>query len=193
MDDFDTAHLIYLVILGVAVVMWFVATNREKLSTVLQQALIWVLIFIGVIAGIALWDDVRRGAMRGQSVATNGDWVELPRHADGHYYVTAEVNGEPIVFVVDTGATDIVLTREDAEAAGLDPENLAYVGRAMTANGEVRTAPVRLESLNIGAIRDENILAVVNDGQMDQSLLGMSYLELFSGFRREGDGFYITR
>lgn len=193
MSDFDTAHLIYLIVLGIAVVMWFVATNREKLGTVIQQALIWVLIFIGVMAGIALWDDVRRGAMRGQTVATTGDWVELPRHADGHYYVTAQVNGEPIVFVVDTGATDIVLTREDAEAAGLDPDNLAYVGRAMTANGEVRTAPVRLDSLNIGPIRDENIVAVVNDGQMDQSLLGMSYLQRYSSVEISAGKLLLTR
>lgn len=193
MDDFDTAHLIYLIVLGLAVVFWFVASNREKLGTVVQQALIWALIFVGVIAAIGLWDDVRRGAVQGQYVATDGALVELPRHTDGHYYLTAEVNGAPVVFVVDTGATDIVLTRRDAQAAGLKPDDLAYVGRARTANGEVRTAPVRLDSVKVGAIRDTDIVAVVNSGDLDQSLLGMSYLQRYSSVQITDGKLILTR
>lgn len=193
MDDFDTAHLVYLIVLGLAVVFWFVASNREKLGTVVQQALIWALIFVGVIAAIGLWDDVRRGAVQGQYVATDGALVELPRHTDGHYYLTAEVNGAPVVFVVDTGATDIVLTRRDAEAAGLEPDDLAYVGRARTANGEVRTAPVRLDSVKVGTIRDTDIVAVVNSGDLDQSLLGMSYLQRYSSVQITDGKLILTR
>ncbi|WP_299843002.1 TIGR02281 family clan AA aspartic protease [uncultured Roseovarius sp.] len=179
MDEFDTAHLIYLIMLGCAVVFWFVASNRDKLGTVVQQALIWGLIFIGVIAAIGLWDDIRSTVLPSQSVSGAGR-IELPRHPDGHYYLTATVNGEAIEFVVDTGATDIVLTREDARNAGLNPDDLAYSGTALTANGVVATAPVRLETVEIGPIRDTDIRAVVNGGELDQSLLGMSYLQRYS-------------
>ena len=193
MDEFDTAHLIYLIMLGLAVVFWFVASNREKLSTVVQQALIWGLIFIGVIAAIGLWDDIRGTVLPGQSIVTGSDRVELPRHADGHYYLTAEVNGKPILFVVDTGATDIVLTQDDARLAGLDPDDLAYIGRALTANGEVRTAPVRLDTLVIGPIRDTGVAAVVNEGALDQSLLGMSYLQRYSSVEITGGKLVLSR
>ena len=179
MDEFDTAHLIYLIMLGCAVVFWFVASNRDKLGTVVQQALIWGLIFIGVIAAIGLWDDIRSTVLPSQSVSGAGR-IELPRHPDGHYYLTATVNGEAVEFVVDTGATDIVLTREDARNAGLNPDDLAYSGTALTANGVVATAPVRLETVEIGPIRDTDIRAVVNGGELDQSLLGMSYLQRYS-------------
>lgn len=180
MDEFDTAHLIYLIMLGLAVVFWFVTSNREKLGTVVQQALIWGLIFIGVIAAIGLWDDIRSTVLPGQGLTATSDRVELPRHADGHYYLTAEVNGAPILFVVDTGASDIVLSQDDARLAGLDPNDLPYIGRAMTANGEVRTAPVRLDTFSVGPIHDTGVSAIVNEGALDQSLLGMSYLQRYS-------------
>lgn len=193
MDDFDTAHLVYLIVLGAAVVFWFVASNRDKLSTVVQQAMIWGLIFVGVIAAIGLWDDIKRTAIPGQNISASGDKIELPRHQDGHYYLTATVNGEALRFVVDTGATDIVLTQNDARTAGIDPDELAYIGRALTANGEVRTAPVYLESVVIGPIRDTSVSAVVNEGALDQSLLGMSYLQRFSSVEISGDRLILTR
>lgn len=192
MDDFDKAHLIYLIVLGLAVVSWFVATNREKLSTVVQQALIWGLIFVGVIAAVGLWDDIRQTVLPSQSI-TQGDHIELPRHADGHYYLTAEVNGQPIRFVVDTGATDIVLTQEDALTAGLNPDDLIYTGRALTANGEVRTASVKLDTVAIGPISDTRVRAVVNEGELDQSLLGMSYLQRYSSVEITGGKLVLKR
>ncbi|WP_135504989.1 retropepsin-like aspartic protease family protein [Roseovarius aestuariivivens] len=176
----DTARLIYLVLLGGAILMWFFAQNRASLGKMTQQALVWGLIFVGVIAAVGLWGDIRSTVQPGIARTVGENTVELQRQMDGHYYVTAEVNGAPIDFVVDTGATMIVLTRADAQAAGLDTSDLAFVGRAGTANGEVRTAPVRLDSLVIGPIEDRGVAAVVNAGELDRSLLGMSYLQRFS-------------
>ena len=193
MQDFDTAHLIYLIILGLAVVFWFVAQNREKLGTVVQQALIWGLIFVGMIAAYGLWDDIRYQDPFAQNVSEDGDQIELPLQSDGHYHLAATVNGALISFVVDTGATDIVLSQQDAEKAGLNPADLAYVGRAFTANGEVRTAPVRLDVVEIGPIRDTDVSAVVNQGDLDQSLLGMSYLQRYSSIQIADGKLLLTR
>ena len=71
-------------------------------------------------------------------------------------------------------------------AAGLDPGALNYFGRAFTANGEVRTAPVRLDSVAIGPHEDRDVTAVVNGGQMEQSLLGMGYLQRWGRIEIEG-------
>ncbi len=193
MGDFDTAHLVYLIVLGLAVVFWFVIGNREKLSTKLQQAMIWGLIFIGVIAAIGLWGDIRRTTLPGHATVTGDNRIELPRHLDGHYYLRAEVNGKPVDFMIDTGASNIVLTQKDADLVGLDPATLAYTGRALTANGEVRTAPVRLDSFEVGPIHDSGVAAVVNQGELDVSLLGMEYLQRYSSVQFSDGRLILTR
>ena len=173
----DTASLIYLAILGTAVVFWFLVQNRNSLGKVTQQALIWGLIFVGVIAVYGLWEDIQYTVNGQRASIVSSDSVTLPRAQDGHYYLEADVNGEPIQFVIDTGASQIVLAQKDAIRAGLNPDELQYYGRAFTANGEVRTAPVKLDNFKIGPFEDRNIGAVVNEGDLDQSLLGMDYLQ----------------
>ena len=193
MTEFDTARLLYLVLLGGAVLAWFFAQNRASLGKVTQQALVWGLIFVGVIAAVGLWGDIRNTVRPSQTLITGDNRIELPRAADGHYYLLAEVNGEPVRFVVDTGASDIVLTRNDAETAGLPVDDLVYIGRANTANGVVRTAPVRLDSFAIGPVQDFGLRAVVNEGEMDASLLGMSYLQRFSSVEITGGRLVLQR
>lgn len=180
MSGDDTARLLYLALLGGAIVMWFFAQNRASLGKVAQQAIVWALIFVGVIAAVGLWGDIRNTVRPGQAIYMGDERIELPRALDGHYYVTAQVNGEPVDFVVDTGATVTVLTLADAERIGIDTSELAFVGRATTANGEVATAPVRLDSIAIGPVRQDGVRAVVNGGELEQSLLGMEYLQRYS-------------
>jgi aspartyl protease family protein len=189
----DTARLLYLVLLGAAVVAWFFAQNRASLGKTMQHVVVWGLIFVGAIAAVGLWGDLRNTVSPAAYTTLGEDKIELQRALDGHYYVTAQVNGAPVDFVVDTGATLIVLTRADAERAGLDTDELAFVGRAGTANGMVSTAPVRLNSLTIGPLEDRGIAASVNGGELDQSLLGMSYLERFSSVEISGGKMILTR
>ena len=128
---------------------------------------------------VGSWDNIRSAALPPQVAFSEDGTIEIPKSYDGHFYVTALVNGAEIEFVVDTGASDLVLSQKDAVTAGLDPENLDFYGRAKTANGEVRTAPVRLESVSLGKFDDKNVRARVNGGDLDISLLGMSYLNRF--------------
>ncbi|RKT34379.1 aspartyl protease family protein [Roseovarius halotolerans] len=193
MDNSDYASLIYLVLLGGAVLMWFFAQNRASMGKLTQQALVWGLIFVGVIAAVGLWGDIRQTVRPSQTVLAQDQRIELPRSPDGHYYLTAEVNGTPVRFVVDTGASQIVLTLADARAAGIDTDGLAYVGRANTANGTVRTAPVRLDRLSIGPIEDHDLRAVVNEGSMSESLLGMDYLQRYSSVEIGGGKLVLSR
>jgi aspartyl protease family protein len=192
MENFDFARLTYLVILGSVLVLWFVVQGRDSIGKLLQHALIWALIFLGVLAVVGLWDDIRQTVRPSQSVVA-GERIELPRAPDGHYYLTAEVNGTSLRFVVDTGATQVVLSQRDAARIGIDTEALSYTGRAFTANGEVRTASVRLDSIEVGPVRHENVRAVVNRGEMAGSLLGMSYLQEFSSIEITGGRLVLTR
>lgn len=193
MSDHQLGNVAYLVLLGAAVTFWFIAQNRNSLGKTLQQAMIWGLIFLGVVAGVGLWGDIRSTVMPQQSVLSGEGRIELPRAPDGHYYMTAQVNGHPTRFVVDTGATEIVLSRQDAEAAGIAPEDMIFSGRAFSANGPVATAPVRLDTLTIGPIEDRGVRAFVNDGDMRLSLMGMSYLNRYSKIEITDGALVLTR
>lgn len=192
MDTNDIPRLIYLGLLLAAVGGWFFMTARRNVSKTLQQAAIWVFIFLGAIAAVGLWEDIRQTVQPRAAVSQDGT-INVPRSADGHYHLTLEVNGAPVRFVVDTGATDIVLTQEDAARAGLDPASLRYIGQASTANGVVQTAPVRLDTIALRPVIDRNVPAVVNGSEMFGSLLGMGYLQRWSDIRITGGELVLSR
>lgn len=179
MSEFEIMHLVYLVALLVFVAFSLSPMFRANFWKTIQQLMIWALIFVGVMVVVGSWDNIRSAALPPQVAFSEDGTIEIPKSYDGHFYVTALVNGAEIEFVVDTGASDLVLSQKDAITAGLDPENLDFYGRAKTANGEVRTAPVRLESVSLGKFDDKNVRARVNGGDLDISLLGMSYLNRF--------------
>lgn len=193
MSAMDTGQLIYLVMLLAAVVFWFVLANRNSLGKVMQHAALWGLIFLGAIAAVGLWGDIRQTVLPRQAVFSEQGRIEVPRSPDGHYYLTLDVNGHPTRFVVDTGASSIVLLEEDARAAGLDPERLAYTGTAMTANGAVRTARVVLDEIGFDGMVDRRVTAFVNEGEMAESLLGMSYLQRFARLEISGGRLILER
>jgi len=180
MTEDQIAQLGYLTLLVVAIGGYFLLENRYRLGRVLRQASLWGLIFIGAIAAAALWTDIRSTVAPKQAVFADTGRVEVPRNIDGHYYMVLELDGVPVRFVVDTGATDVVLSEEDATRVGLDPEGLIYSGKARTANGIVRTARVRIGEFRLGEIVDENVPVWVTEGEMEGSLLGMSYLQRFA-------------
>jgi len=194
MPDIETGRLIYLIVLMAMVAGWFFMQSRQGWNKTLQQVAVWAMIFTGVAAGYGLWEDInRQGDIPRQAYEASSGSVTLPRARDGHYYLTATINGTPLRFVVDTGATDMVLTRADAEAAGLSPDNLNYLGRASTANGEVRTAYVRLDEVELGGVRDTDVPAVVNEGEMRQSLPGMGYLQRWGRIEITNGELILTR
>jgi aspartyl protease family protein len=177
MPNGTTAQLLYLILLLLAVGGWVLVEYRGRLGLALRSAAAWGLIAVGLMAGYGLWSDIRRD-LPIQAVVQDGA-VEIPRSADGHYRLTLTINGTPVAFMADTGASNIVLSRADARRLGIDPDALAFVGAAQTANGTVRTALVRLPEVTLGPWHDRNVPAFVNDGDMDLSLLGMDYLGLF--------------
>ncbi len=173
------ANLSYLSLLGIAIAGYFLVANRNALGKMLEFAALWGLIFVGVTASVGLWDELQTTVIPKQAVFADEGRIEVPRDADGHYYLTLDISGKPVRFVIDTGATDIVISRQDAEALGYDMSRLGFIGSAQTANGRVRTARIKLRDVSVGDIRDGNLSAWVNEGEMDQSLLGMAYLNRF--------------
>ena len=122
------------------------------------------------------WED--EGSLKHES---NLEYVVQPG-AGGHYVVEAAVNGAPVTFLVDTGASDIVLTMADAERLGFQPATLRFTQRFATANGEVRGAPVVLREIRVGQFSLFDVPASVNEAPLRVSLLGMSFLRQLDGY-----------
>lgn len=186
------ASLAYLVLLLIAVGGFLLVELRERPGKTLRMAAAWGMIFLGAIALSGLWPDIRN-AIAPEARMLEGGRIEVPIGNDGHYHLTAEVNGTAIRFVIDTGASSIALGPRDAERIGIDPENLAYIGEAQTANGTVETAPVNLDSVTIGDIRDESVPAMVLRADLEHSLMGMSYLSRFARVSIEGNRLILER
>ncbi|WP_417204984.1 retropepsin-like aspartic protease family protein [Antarctobacter sp.] len=193
MSGDQIGNLIYLVLLGGVLVSWFFVQGRASLGKTMQQMAAWALIFVGVIAVYGLWTDIRGTVLPQQMVFGSEGRVELPRAPDGHYYVTLQINDTPTRFVVDTGASSVVLTRAAAERAGIDVARLHFLSEAMTANGTVQTAPVTLDTVTLGPFADQRVAAYVNAGDMQNSLLGMTYLDRFSSLQISGGKLVLQR
>ncbi len=193
MSGDETAEFIYLGIFAVALGAYVILHYRNRLSQGLQHFAIWILIFLGVVVAYGFKDTLQSQFFPRQGNLITHDTVTLPRARDGHFYVDLQVNDEWITFLIDTGATDIVLNQEDASRIGVKLTELRYSGVAYTANGEVRTAATTIDEIRLQDFLDTNVWASVNEGDLDMSLLGMRYLQLFDRFEIVGDTLYLGR
>ena len=112
----------------------------------------------------------------GGTAAPAANAALLKLEDDGHYWASAEVDGRAVKFMVDTGASTVALTYDDARRIGLDPDQLDYSWRIRTAGGEVRGASVHLSAIRIGRVEVRNVEAMVLRDGLSQSLLGMTFL-----------------
>jgi aspartyl protease family protein len=109
---------------------------------------------------------------------------ELMRSADGHFYADAQINGHSIRLMVDTGASVVMLTREDAQRAGVSVP--AERAMAMGVGGTVSVAPVTIDRIAVGGVDARGVQAAVAD-QLPVSLLGQNFLAQFDSVEIRGD------
>jgi aspartyl protease family protein len=119
-------------------------------------------------------------------ISADSDGIEIPRSPDGHFYANVEINGEPVHMLVDTGATAIALSQDDARSAGIaiNGSMNQVVGRG--ADGDVRGQVVKLDEVELGDTSAEGLYAIVLS-KGDQSLLGQNFLSKFSSVDIEGN------
>lgn len=180
----------FLVLIGGGV-LWHV---RARPGTALRQAGIWIAIGLALLLGYSYREELAglRARLAGellpqQGMAVGENAMAFRAGAHGHFEVEARVGGVPVLFLVDTGASEVVLSPADARRLGYDPERLSYTRLYRTANGVVRGAPIRLAAIEIGAIRVADVAASVNEAPMGRSLLGMTFLGRLSGYEVRGD------
>lgn len=161
---------------------------------------IWLLVAVVLAAGYQyrfelndIASRVGAGFMDGTPVALGPDEngrvrMLVDRDASGHFFVRAEINGATIRALLDTGASNTLLTIEAAEAAGIDTENLDYNVPVSTANGTTFVASARINELKIGEIsRGNQRVYVAKPESLRETLIGMSFINTLSSFELRGN------
>lgn len=165
-----------------------------KLKTVANAVLVWGGIGLLLILGYSYRDDLTRmwnriaGELDPGTVVTDGRSLRISRSSDGHFYADTVIDGHRLRLLVDTGATNTVLSQRQARAVGIDTAALNYSLRLSTANGTIRAAPVTVKTLSIGdaTLRNQGIL-VSGSSASDVSVLGIGTLSRFRGYQvRDG-------
>jgi len=167
---------------------------RERFIHAVTAALLWIVVGLVLVIGYSYRYELSNVADRVAAelvpghVISHGRTVEVARTSGGDFDVNAQINGARIGMVLDTGASSVVLTHDDAKAAGLPLDLLNYTVNIDTANGRTRAAPVTLDRITIGGLEERSIDAlVVQQGQLRTSLLGMSFLNRLQSWQVSGD------
>jgi aspartyl protease family protein len=188
--------MIYLLIFGGLAASTVMFLYRGRLGKALKDALTWLFIMVILTVGYAMREDLRYVGERtlsavvpGYGVASaDGKTMQFTAGPDGHFLIKGKVDGTPVVFVADTGATTVLLSYEDARKAGIDMEGLQFTSPVLTANGQAMAAPYRISEITLGDIRRANVIAMISQPDMvGTSLLGMSFLGRLSSFEVRGD------
>lgn len=163
--------------------------RREPWAKMATMALAWVAIFGAGFVLFTFRDDLGYFVQRVKSEATGepvteGGVLKIPQAIDGHFYVDASLNGRPVRFLVDSGATVTTIGRETAARTGVSvSRNKTEV--VQTGNGLVEVAQGRADTLNIGSIERSGIRLHIAD-QDDLNVLGMNYLSSLTRWGVEG-------
>jgi len=194
-DDFAQASRLGIVALLVAA---SILASGIKMAELLRHCLIWLSLIMMLVIGYHhryhlqdLTHQITAGLVPSSPFARYEAGhlsVTLHRGRSGHFEARALVNGKPLSFMLDTGASRVALSYEDAVRIGLDVDSLTYSLTTSTANGLAQAAPVRLQSVDVGGIKRRDVSALVmRPHAMSGSLLGMSFLNSLSGYTVRAD------
>ena len=192
------ANLFYLGV-WLSVVAAALVGSRQRVAEIVRNAMIWLLAFLVLSTVYVYRFELREVGFRLAGglfpgtpisrVTSNGTAeVILSKGLGAHFQANADINGKILTMMVDTGASTIALSYDDAELIGLDMEGLQFVQPVQTANGIAMAAPVQLSKVSIGGISRSNVRAgVLERGKLTESLLGMSFLETLTSFQMSRD------
>lgn len=159
---------------------------------------IWAGIVGVLVLGVAYQDEllgvgqrIRGEFSSSYPVATATRELVVSQDPDGGFYLMGQVNGQAVRFLVDTGASEMVLSPADAKRIGVDTAELAFDHPSETANGVGYAAPLTADSVAVGTIKFEAVPMLVNQAPMSSSLLGMSFLKRLESFKVSGRKLYL--
>lgn len=184
--------------LGFAVLIGARLLSGRLASGTGKHLAIWAAVVVVLILGYSfrgdltgLFQRVRSEVIPSYPVQASGGEMVIARDGDGSFVVMGQVNGQPVRFLIDTGASDIVLSPADAQRLGVDPSSLVFGKPVETANGLGYGAPFTASTLQVGSIALTEVPMSINKAPMSTSLLGMAFFNRMKSFRVEGERLYI--
>ena len=185
-------------LISLGAVLTYLATalfsRKINLSETVKYIGVWIGIGLTILLGYSYRHDFSQVAVKlhaalfpFQGTENPDGSISFPVGYNGHFIVEAQISGKKIRFVVDTGASNVVLTKADAERIGIITAGLRYNQLYNTANGQTWSAPINLRRIQIGPIVIKNVQASVSKGGLNESLLGMSFLEKLKGYEVRND------
>jgi len=207
LSDFGAGEIISLLV-GLLLVAFYLyglfTEDRTRPMQAVRHVLVWLAIGFALVAGYSYREELSAVVSRvgGEltpsgrivSVETNEEGeraVRVRRRLDGHFAVRANINGQAMTLMVDTGASSVVLKPADAARAGVDLDKLSYTVAVSTANGMAYAAATRLRSIAIGPLVVHDVDALVaKPGSVKENLLGMSFLRRLRSYEFAKD--YLT-
>jgi aspartyl protease family protein len=182
----------------VVILVSSLAARRLPLGQTVKMALAWVGIFALIFVGFSfryeamqIWSRVT-GELSGQDpVGSNGS-VRLSKREDGHFWLTASINGQPVTLMVDSGATVTSISAETAKKTGVQVEQGAFPVSLNTANGVVEAQRAKAASFAVGPIQRENFSVFVSPSFGDTDVVGMNFLSTLTSWKVEGETMVLT-
>lgn len=172
---------------------WMIERDHPGLARGLRQTgylgmLAAGLLLIGQLAYTAERSDAALEMNRRPALTVSGSETIVPLASDGHFWVVAEVNGQELEFLIDTGATFTGLGRDAAAKLGIKPDPAQAPLELETANGVITATLGRADSLRFGNIEVRGLpVAVPQDTADDTQVIGMNLLSQLASWRVEGD------
>ena len=176
-------------LMAMMLVLGALINRREPIAKLFVMAFAWVGIFGAGFVLFTFRDDLGYVAQRLRTEATGapvtvGNEVRIPMAIDGHFWVEGQINGEPVKFLVDIGATVTTIDRETAARTGVEV-NDSRDQIVRTGNGMIRVASARAETLGVDSIERDNVGLHIAD-EDDMNVLGMNFLSTLSRWSVEG-------
>ena len=169
--------------------------GRLHWSDAAKYAFIWIGLGLILLTGYGFRHELSEVKSRLTSVLyptegtkTKSGEVHFNEASDGHFYVTAMVDGVRVRFMVDTGASRVVISPKDAKRLGIESEGLSFNSQVSTANGSVWSANIKLDTILVEGYALHDIPASVSRDDLDVSLMGMSYLGKLIGYKVDQGG-----
>lgn len=192
-------------VIGAAILLWLILSGLRSvrpsdIARLATAAATWAALLIALVGVYAYRFEVAEavGRIAGELFPSEpqvgrGGEVIVNRRLSGEFAIAGRVNGARATFLFDTGASAVALTAADARRAGIPAAGLSFDVPVATANGSAMAAEVRIDRIAVGPIVMRNVPALVaRPGALDESLLGMSFLERLKSYTVERDRLVIV-